>query len=37
MNPQAIVLSASIFGGLAVFIFGMHLMSDGLQKPLATG
>lgn len=32
MNPQAIVLSASIFGGLAVFIFGMHLMSDGLQK-----
>lgn len=32
MDSQAVINIASIFGGLAVFIFGMHLMSDGLQR-----
>ena len=32
MNQEIFQMIATLFGGLAVFIFGMNLMSDGLQK-----
>lgn len=32
MNQEAFQIIATLFGGLAVFIYGMNLMSDGLQK-----
>ena len=32
MSQETFQMIATLFGGLAVFIFGMNLMSDGLQK-----
>ena len=32
MNQELFQMLATLFGGLAVFIYGMNLMSDGLQK-----
>ncbi|MEG0829028.1 MAG: Na/Pi cotransporter family protein [Anaerovoracaceae bacterium] len=32
MNAENVQIIATLFGGLAMFIYGMNLMSDGLQK-----
>lgn len=32
MDLQAVLLIGALLGGLAIFIFGIHLMSDGLQQ-----
>lgn len=32
MSQETFQMIATLFGGLAVFIYGMNLMSDGLQK-----
>lgn len=32
MNMEALQIALALFGGLALFIYGMNLMSDGLQK-----
>ena len=32
MSQATFQMIATLLGGLAVFIFGMNLMSDGLQK-----
>ncbi|MEE1038642.1 MAG: Na/Pi cotransporter family protein [Eubacterium sp.] len=32
MNQEIFQIVATMFGGLAIFIYGMNLMSDGLQK-----
>lgn len=32
MNSEAFQIAITLFGGLCVFIYGMNLMSDGLQK-----
>ena len=29
---EALQIALALFGGLALFIYGMNLMSDGLQK-----
>ena len=32
MNVEAVQMIMTLVGGLALFIFGMNFMSDGLQK-----
>ena len=32
MNSETVQMIITLFGGLAMFIYGMNLMSDGLQK-----
>lgn len=32
MNVEGLQIALTLFGGLALFIYGMNLMSDGLQK-----
>lgn len=32
MNEEALQIALTLLGGLALFIYGMNLMSDGLQK-----
>jgi len=32
MNQEMVSTIAGLLGGLAVFIYGMNLMSEGLQK-----
>ena len=32
MNVEALKIALQLFGGLALFIYGMNFMSDGLQK-----
>ena len=32
MNVDVFQILMTLFGGLALFIYGMNLMSDGLQK-----
>ena len=32
MNSEIVQMIITLLGGLAVFIYGMNLMSDGLQK-----
>ena len=32
MNVEGLNIALTLFGGLALFIYGMNLMSDGLQK-----
>ena len=32
MNSEIVQIVATLLGGLALFIYGMNLMSDGLQK-----
>ena len=32
MNSETVQMIITLFGGLAMFIYGMNLMSEGLQK-----
>ena len=32
MNGETVQMIMTLVGGLALFIFGMNFMSDGLQK-----